>query len=172
VFSSRRNASCADVVALPEQISPASAANATAQALPVKPPDISTDIALAEILERVVAIVRERNDRLASEHRETAAMLTHMTGRLEEMASDFTESGGARCPSFDDAESLNVQVLSRVQELTDEVRIATELAPRRSLAAERLKNVADHGRDFRIRQERRLQDHTVRLQPLRAHHRT
>lgn len=166
--TSRWDATCAAVAALLEQLSCASAANPAAQALLAKLRDTSTDIGLAEILKQVVVMVRARNDRLASERAETAAVLAHVTERLEDMAGHLTESSGARRSSFDDAESLNAQVLSRVRELTDEVRIATELAPLRSLVAERLKSVADHVRDFRTREQSRFQDDTVRSESLRT----
>lgn len=162
----RWEASIAAVGALLARLSPADAPNALAQALLADLQQAESDIALARIIERAADLVRERSDRLTRERLEAGALLTQVTRRLDDVAAFISAGTGDRRATFDDAEHLNTKVLAEVQEMSEEARAATDLAPLQALIATRMDSISTQVRDFRMREESRFLEHSARTESL------
>jgi diguanylate cyclase len=126
------------------------------------------DQGLAAILIRAADLIHEHNEQLARERLQTAALLSQVTRRLEEMGGYLTESGTATRSHFSDSQSHNDTVISQMRELTDEVSSATELVMLQSLVSQRIERVAKQVSDFRAREEDRLLEYTGRADRMRA----
>ncbi|HEY2145685.1 MAG TPA: GGDEF domain-containing protein [Steroidobacteraceae bacterium] len=126
------------------------------------------DTALAAIVSRAADLIHEHTEHLARERLQTAAILSAVTERLEEMAGYLIESNQANRSRFDDTQSHSDTVMMQVRELTDEVGNATELGLLQSLVNARLEQVAKHVSDFRAREEDRLQEFSGRAERMRA----
>jgi diguanylate cyclase len=126
------------------------------------------DQGLAAILIRAADLIHEHNEQLARERLQTAALLSQVTRRLEEMGGYLTESSTATRSHFSDSQSHNDTVISQMRELTDEVSSATELVMLQSLVSQRIERVAKQVSDFRAREEDRLLEYTGRADRMRA----
>jgi diguanylate cyclase len=113
------------------------------------------DAGLAAVVTRVADLIHEHNEDLARERLRTAAVLSAVTQRIEEMAGYLAESNHASRSHFDDTKTHNDTVISEMRELTDEVNCATELVLLQSLVTQRLDRVAKQVGDFRAREQGR-----------------
>jgi diguanylate cyclase len=126
------------------------------------------DQGLASILMRAADLIYEHTDYLARERLQTAALLSEVTSRLEEMGSYLTESSSASRSRFEDSQSHSDSMLSEMRGLTSEASSATELVVLQSLVTQRLERVARQVGDFRAREDDRMLEYTGRAERMRA----
>jgi diguanylate cyclase len=148
---------------------PASEADAsTAQSMLGALAGAKNDRELAGVIGRAADLIYEHCEHLARERLQTAAVLSEVTKRLEEMGSYLAESDHANRHQFDDSQSHSDTVLSEMRELTDEVSSATELVLLQSLVSQRLERVAKQVSEFRARGEDRMLEFSGRAESMRA----
>jgi diguanylate cyclase len=156
------------IKALLERLPASGGDGAAAQTLIAGLAKARSDTALAAIVSRAADIIHEHTEQLTRERLQTAAILSAVTKRLEEMAGYLAESNHANRSHFDDTQSHSDSVMLQVRELTDEVGSATELGLLQSLVNARLERVAKHVNDFRAREDHRLQEFSGRAERMRA----
>ena len=156
------------IKALLERLPASAGDSAAAQTLIAGLAKARSDTALAAIVSRAADIIHEHTEQLARERLQTAAILSAVTKRLEEMAGYLAESNHANRSHFDDTQSHSDSVMMQVRELTDEVGSATELGLLQSLVNARLERVAKHVNDFRAREDHRLEEFSGRAERMRA----
>lgn len=125
---------------------------------------VETDEALAALLKRAAEIAHARGEALAHERSQAAALLTDVTARLDEVSQYILGSNDDRRTTLGDAEALNNRVLDQVQELNQEVQVARDLAPLKTLVGTRIEAIATQVREFRAREESRFLEHSERNQ--------
>ena len=130
--------------------------------------EAASDSVLAEVLGAIAEVIGERGAAKAAERESAAVVLKQVTERLQEMADYLSGLSGERQTQLDDAETLNVNILSQVSRLSAEALTATDLALLRSLVAERLEGVASQVREFREREGKRFVEHSAHAEKLRA----
>jgi diguanylate cyclase len=126
------------------------------------------DHGLAAILMRAADLIYEHSEVLARERLQTAALLSEVTKRLEEMGGYLSESNAASRSHFDDSQHHNDTMMSEMRGLTDEVSSAAELGALQSLVSQRLERVAKQVSDFRAREQDRMLEFTGRAERMRA----
>jgi diguanylate cyclase len=129
-------------------------------------PRVESDAALAALVERVAAMVRDLADSMARERLKSAAILSEVTERLEEVARFVAEAANASRAGFEDTDQMNEGVMSEVHELSQDVRHATDLTTLQSRVSARLENVTQQVQGFRAREEARraeIADRTARM---------
>jgi diguanylate cyclase len=126
------------------------------------------DKGLASILMRAADLIYEHTEYLARERLQTAALLSEVTSRLEEMGGFLTESSSASRSRFEDSQSQSDTVMSEIRGLSNEASSATELGVLQSLVAQRLERVAQQVSDFRAREDGRMLEYTGRAERMRA----
>jgi diguanylate cyclase len=126
------------------------------------------DAELAGIVERSASLIGELGDSVASERIKTAAVLSEVTHRLEEVAQFVAQSGEASRAGFDDTDGLNEGVLSQVREISQQMQFATDLTTLQSMVSERLDTVAKHVQDFRTREDARRHEQARRAAHMSA----
>jgi diguanylate cyclase len=154
--------------ALLERLPASESAGASAPALIAELANAKNDQGLAAILMRAADVIYEHSERLARERLQTAALLSQVTKRLEEMGSYLMESSTANRLGFDDSQSHNASVMAEMHGLTDEVGSATELVMLQSLVSQRLERVARQVSDFRAREDDRMLEFSGRAERMRA----
>jgi diguanylate cyclase len=142
--------------------------SSAAQALIGELAGVKNDAALAAIVSRAADIIHEHSEHLARERLQTAAILSEVTKRLEEMAGYLSESSHESRSRFDDTQTHNDSVMLQMRELTAEVGGATELGLLQSLVSARLARVAQQVSDFRAREEHRLLEFNGRAEHMRT----
>ncbi len=166
--SGRCDATCAAVAVLLERLKPGATSVAAIEALLAELAIAQSDAAVAAIVEHAADMILERSELLARERLQTAALLSEVTGRLEEVAGYLTESNNANRSHFDDTQSLSDTVMSHVRGLTDDISEATELALLQTTVSARLESVAQQVSDFRAREQSRLSEYNGRADHMRA----
>jgi diguanylate cyclase len=126
------------------------------------------DQGLASILMRAADLIYEHTEHLARERLQTAALLSQVTSRLEEMGGYLTESSSANRSRFEDSQSHSDSMMSEMRGITNEVSSATELVLLQSLVTQRLERVAKQVSDFRTREDDRMLEYTGRAERMRA----
>jgi diguanylate cyclase len=138
------------------------------QALMTELSSAKNDAALAAIVTRAADLIHEHSEHLARERLQTAAILSDVTKRLEEMTGYIAESNHENRSRFDDTQSHSDTMMSQVRELTDEVSGATELGLLQSLVSVRLERVAKYVGDYRVREQQRLLEFSGRAERMRT----
>jgi diguanylate cyclase len=164
----RWDATRAAVTGLLERLKTNDAAAAVIQELSAELAKADSDAALAAILRRVADLIHERCESLAQDRQQTAAVLSEVTKRLDEMAAYLRASDDASRARIEDTQSLNDDVVLQVRELSEEVHSATDLGLLQTLVTTRLESVAKQVCDFRAREEIRVLEHTGRAEHMRA----
>jgi diguanylate cyclase len=164
----RWNSTCAAVAALLERLKSGAASAGRVQPLIAELTAADTDAALAGVVTRAADLVHERGEALARERLQSAALLSRVTQRLEEMSAYLTESSSASRSRFDDTQSLNDTVISQFRELGDEVSEATELGVLQTVVSARLESVVKQIGDFRAREQIRMSESTGRAERMGA----
>jgi diguanylate cyclase len=149
---------------LPASPSPASSGAALISELA----NAKNDQGLASILTRAADLIYEHTEHLARERLQTAALLSQVTSRLEEMGSYLTESSSADRSRFEDSQSHSDNMMSEMRGITNEVSSATELVMLQSLVTQRLERVAKQVSDFRAREDDRMLEYSGRAERMRA----
>jgi diguanylate cyclase len=149
---------------LPASPSPASSGAALISELA----NAKNDQGLASILTRAADLIYEHTEHLARERLQTAALLSQVTSRLEEMGSYLTESSSADRSRFEDSQSHSDNMMSEMRGITNEVSSATELVLLQSLVTQRLERVAKQVSDFRAREDDRMLEYSGRAERMRA----
>jgi diguanylate cyclase len=126
------------------------------------------DQGLASILMRAADLIYEHTEHLARERLQTAALLSQVTSRLEEMGGYLSESSSANRSRFEDSQSHSDSMMSEMRGITNEVSSATELVLLQSLVTQRLERVAKQVSDFRTREDDRMLEYTGRAERMRA----
>ncbi len=126
------------------------------------------DQGLASILLRAAELIDAHAENLARERLQTAALLSQVTSRLEEMGRYLTDSGSASRLRLEDSQSQSDSVMSEIRGLTSEVSGATELVALQSVVTQRLERVARQVTDFRAREDDRMLEYTGRAELMRA----
>lgn len=121
-------------------------------------PRAEGDAALAAVVERAASIIHELSGSIARERLQSAAVLSELTERLEEVAEYVAQSGEAARAGFEDTDGLNEGVLSEVRELSVEVRHAMDLTVLQSRVSARLEKVARRVQEFRTREAARREE--------------
>jgi diguanylate cyclase len=148
---------------------PASPSSATSGAALISElANAKNDQGLASILMRAADLIYEHTESLARERLQTAALLSEVTSRLEEMGSYLTESSSASRSRFEDSQSHSDSMMSEMRGLTNEASSATELVALQSLVTQRLERVARQVSDFRAREDDRMSEYTGRAERMRA----
>ena len=163
----RWESTCAALAALLERLKAGEADPSALQALIGELAAAATDSDLAAIVTRAAELIHERRETLVRERSQAAAVLSEVTRRLDEMAGFLTETNSANRNHFDDARSLNDNVMSQVRELTVEVSGATELGVLQSLVGTRLAAVARQFSEFRAREATRMAEYDGRTERMR-----
>jgi diguanylate cyclase len=138
------------------------------QALIAELSSAKNDAALAAIVTRAADLIHEHSEHLARERLQTAAILSDVTKRLEEMTAFITESNHENRSRFDDTQSHSDTVMSQVRELTDEVSGAAELGLLQSLVSVRLERMAKYVSDYRVREQQRSLEFSGRAERMRT----
>jgi diguanylate cyclase len=131
-------------------------------------PRLDGDAALAALVERTAGIVHELADSIARERLKSAAVLSEVTERLEEVAQFVAEAGNASRAGFEDTDQVNEGVMSEVRELSQELRHATDLSTLQSRVSARLEKVTQQVQDFRIRDQARRKETAERTERMHA----
>ena len=126
------------------------------------------DASLSAVLLRTADLVAERAAEIGRERAEAAALLAQVNARLEEMAVYLAGTTEERRQNHDASESINIEVLEHVAQLSDEVRAGNDLVALRALVAERLESVAANLRNFRERSAQRFVEQSARGERMRA----
>ena len=126
------------------------------------------DAALAAILARIADLVQERGERAARERAQSAVMLAQVGNRLEELAEFFDSSSDLTRSSIEATQSLNVDLMQRVRDLSNDTRAATDLGALQVMIDAGLQSVDQCVREFRGREEARLTEHAARADRMRA----
>ncbi len=156
------------VKALLERLPPTEGGASAVQALIAELATAKNDAAVAGIIARTADLVHKRSERLTHERQQTAAILSEVTNRLEEMAGYLSDSKHAERSHFDDTQTYNETVMTQVRALTEEAGSATELGVLQSLVNARLERVVEHVGNFRAREEVRLLEVTGRAERMRS----
>ncbi len=164
----RWESTCAAVGGVLQRLKEADPEDSIAQQLLAKLPQAASDTELAAIVAQAADLIQERAESFAREQLKSAAVLSQVTERLEEMAGYLTETGDAARTGFDDTASVNDTVMSQVRELSAELDRATELSVLQSLVSSRLETVTRQVLDFRAREEKRLQEQVGRTERMYA----
>ena len=162
--AARWDSTCTAVGGVLLQLKAADPGDSTAQQLLAALPLAANDAALATIVTQAADLIHERGESLARERLQSAAVLSQVTERLDEMAGYLTETGEAARSGFSDTASVNDTVMSQVRELTAEVNSATELTVLQGVVSARLETVTRQMVEFRAREEIRLKEHAGRTE--------
>ena len=162
----RWDATCAAVARLLERLGPL--AGNRPKELRAALTAAGDDESLAAVLRRTADLIAERAAEIGRERREAAALLAQVNARLEDMALFLAGTTEERRQSHDASKSMNIEVLERVAQLSDEVRAGNDLMVLRALVAERLETVASSLRNFREREEQRFIEQSARGERMRA----
>lgn len=134
----RLQSTCAAIRALLERLPAGEATALRIKELVDRLALADTDAVMADVVATAADLIEGHCDSLARERLQTAALLSQVTQRLEDVASFLTESSSANRRQLDDAQSLNEGVMSEVRELTNAVSRATHLAALQATIGARL----------------------------------
>jgi diguanylate cyclase len=115
-------------------------------------------------VQKTADLIHELTDSHARERVKSAAVLSQVTQRLEEMAGYLAEVGEAARTGFDDSAGMSDTVMSEVRELGAEVESATELSVLQSRVSARLETVTRQLLDFRDREDARRLEQSSRTE--------
>lgn len=163
----RWEATCAAVGRVLQELKAAQREDSLAEQLLAELPRAASDAELAAIVVRAANLIHERSESLARERLKSAAVLSQVTERLEEMGVYLRETAEAARTGFDDTSSISDTVMSQVRELTAEVDGATELCTLQTLVSARLETVTRQIREFRAREQVRIQEQSGRSERMR-----
>jgi diguanylate cyclase len=158
----RWDATCAAVEVVLRSLGAASPQAAAATELISRLARAATDTELAAIVTQAADLIGEHGAELARERLRSAQVLTQVTERLEEVASYLNETGEAARLGFEDTTSFNEDIMSQVRTLSAEAHSATELGALQSLVTARMHAVSRQAQEFRVREEAREHEQTVR----------
>jgi hypothetical protein len=147
----RWQASCDAVAILLERLGRAQSGTEELEKLRAELAAASTDSALAAVLRRVGDLVAEHSAAVARERAEAVMTLSQVTEKLAEITQFLSGANADRERDHEDRETLNIDLLAQVSQLSDEVRTNNDLAALRALVTDRLDAVATNVRDFRER---------------------
>jgi diguanylate cyclase len=164
----RWDSTCAAIGRVLQQLTTADPQNSKATRLLAELPSATSDSELAAIVAQAAELIRERGDAASRERLKSAAVLSQVTERLEEMASYLTETSAAARTGFEDTARVNETVMTQVRGLSAEVDSATELSALQSLVSARLETVTRQVHEFRAREEARLQEQEGRSERMRV----
>jgi diguanylate cyclase len=153
----RRDATRAAVAALLKALKEASADPAPDELL-AQLPRLEGDAALAGVIDRTAGMIRDLAESIARERLGSAAVLSAITERLEEMARFVTETDQASRAGFEHTDGLNEGIMWEVSELSAQMRHATDLTTLQSQVSARLETVARQIQDFRARETARREE--------------
>jgi diguanylate cyclase len=120
------------------------------------------DAALALVLLRVSDLVSKHVAVVTRERTEAVATLAQVTDRLSEMAQYLSGASAERERDHEDRQTLNIDLLTQMTRLSDEVKTHNDLSLLRALVTDRLDAVANNVRDFREREQHRFAENAVR----------
>jgi diguanylate cyclase len=164
----RWDSTCAAVGGVLQHLNAADPEDSTAEQLLARLPLAASDAALAAIVVQAADLIHELVESFARERLNSAAVLSQVTLRLEEMAGYLTTTGEAARTGFEDSACVNDTVISQVRELSAEVDSATELSVLQSLVSARLEAVTRQVLDFRAREEARKEEQAGRTERMYA----
>ena len=122
---------------------------------------------LLVLLEAAVDGIAAHAAALNRERDVAAAILHQVEARLAEMTAYLAGAGTARREDHEATESFNVDVLTQVSRLSDEVRAGNDLDALRALVSGRLEAVGASLEAFRAREERRFHEQDGRDRQMR-----
>jgi diguanylate cyclase len=126
------------------------------------------DAALAAVLARVGDLVAEHSAALARERTDALATLAQVGDRLNEMALYLSDATTERQRDHQHQESLNIDLLASMTQLTREVQISDDLGTLRALVTDGLDAVANKVREFREREQHRFAEHAARSERMHS----
>ncbi|MFO1402544.1 MAG: GGDEF domain-containing protein [Steroidobacteraceae bacterium] len=123
---------------------------------------VASDVALAAVIHRAVALVAGRADRLARERVEAAGLLERVTQRLEEISAYLEGARTDRRTVLADADRLNAAVSVQVRELSVEVEDSTDLGALKLSVGTRLDAITTKVDEFHKLEQRRYTEYQQR----------
>lgn len=127
----------------------------------------NSDRDLSQVVLRALDVVRDQASRRASESHAATTILEQVTSRLDDVAGFLAGANEERRVSLDAAETLRVKVLAGVEDLSAQVREASELDPLKTLVGAHVEQISSQVQDFRAGEEERLRDFTARNDAMR-----
>jgi diguanylate cyclase len=160
--------SCQAVELLLERLGQSDAQGAELVALRSDLAAAADDAGLAAVLQRVGNLVAEHTAAIARERAEAVMTLAQVTERLSEMAHFLSGESAERERRHGDQETLNIDLLTQMTRLTDDVQTHDDLAALRAMVTERLEVVASNVRDFRERERNRFAENAARSERMHS----
>ena len=164
----RWQSSCQAVELLLERLGQSDAQGAELAALRSNLAAAADDAGLAAVLQRVGDLVAEHTAAIARERAEAVVTLAQVTERLSEMAHFLSGESAERERHHDDQETLNIDLLTQMTRLTNDVQTHDDLAALRVMVTERLEAVASNVRDFRERERNRYAENAARSERMHS----
>jgi len=164
----RWQSSCQAVELLLERLGQSDAQGAELVALRSDLAAAADDAGLAAVLQRVGDLVAEHTAAIARERAEAVVTLAQVTERLSEMAHFLSGESAERERHHDDQETLNIDLLTQMTRLTNDVQTHDDLAALRVMVTERLEAVASNVRDFRERERNRYAENAARSERMHS----
>ena len=158
----RWDSTCAAVGGVLQHLKSVDPENTAAERLFADLPQAGSDAELAAIVQKTADLIHELTESYARERLKSAAVLSQVTQRLEEMAGYLAEVGEAARTGYDDTAGVSDTVMSEVRELGAEVDSATELRVLQSRVSARLETVTRQVLEFRDREDARWQEQASR----------
>lgn len=107
-------------------------------------------------------------ERLRGERGEAQRLLQELSGRLEEISLHLRGEDAERAAADADGSAFGQTLLSHTEALRDKVREATDLASLQQQVHQRLSAIGAHVRDYRGREEARLEAYRLRTEQLHS----
>lgn len=107
-------------------------------------------------------------ERLRGERAEAQRLLQELSGRLEEISLHLRGEDAERAAADADGSAFGQTLLSHTEALRDKVREATDLASLQQQMQQRLSAIGAHVRDYRGREEARLEAYRLRTEQLHS----
>ena len=107
-------------------------------------------------------------ERLRNERAEAQRLLQELSGRLEEISRHLRGEDAERAAADADGSAFGQTLLSQTEALRDKVREATDLASLQQQVHQRLSAIGAHVRDYRGREEARLEAYRLRTEQLHS----
>lgn len=126
-----------------------------------------SDAEVAQLVLRLLDALREHHAQLGGEQGAATTILEQVTSRLDDVAGFLAGANEERRVSLDAAETLRVKVLAEVDDLSAQVRDASELDPLKALVGNHVQHISSQVQDFRAKEEERLLEFTARNDAMR-----
>ena len=107
-------------------------------------------------------------ERLRGERAEAQRLLQELSGRLEEISQHLRGEDAERAAADADGSAFGQTLLNQTAALRDKVREATDLASLQQQVQQRLSAIGAHVRDYRGREEARLEAYRLRTEQLHS----